>query len=160
MADPKVQVLQGSTEEAKTVPSNVSTDTEGKPVIVTKAEPPTRSNDTPVTLKLSNAITVEVLEPEGSLLFRSLMIVPSDQSENAYLVGIIQALLYVVSVNGVKRAPVTTFLQAQSLANQLGDGALMVLRMELIKLYPVNDGTDKRIAELRKELERLQGTPS
>jgi hypothetical protein len=114
-------------------------------------------------VQVSETMFVQVHEPSGNLTFRAATILPEDQSRNMVLQTIIQSLLYVVAWRDTVRndgrvisqgAP-QTFLQAQALADIIGDEGLTILQSELAQIYKPSKWGQERIAAIVRARENL-----
>jgi hypothetical protein len=95
---------------------------------------------------------VVLREPEGSSQFRATAMLPPNIAGNAQMVQMIQIMLYIESIDGIPVAPPQTFLQAQGLADRIGDEGLTLLNWTLEEAFPASNETQeqaKRIARLR-----------
>jgi len=99
----------------------------------------------PRAFQLADGRTVIVREPRGNVRFRAANLIPTNKSGNDNLVSMVQSSLYVTQVGEKKFPPPQTFLEAQSILDELEDEGFMLLQLKLEDFYPLHDTTKDEI---------------
>lgn len=98
-----------------------------------KAPPPVDDTIEPVEdldsveLDLPNGMRVEFGPPSGISLSMRIIRLLGEQSSNSLAVGILRILMCVRSINGAPVAPITTQIDADKMANRIGDDGIDIL---------------------------------